>query len=58
MENRKVMDMKYGSWKQTWVKGEQGLEFRYSVARSITFCHDANTMLNNILCYNIKWCIY
>ena len=25
MENRKVMDMKQGSWKQTWDKGETGI---------------------------------
>ena len=36
MENRKVMDMKQGSWKQELDKGEQGSEFQYSVARSVT----------------------
>ena len=36
MENRKVTDTKQGSWKQTWVKGEQGLEFQYGVAQSVT----------------------
>ena len=35
-ENRKVMDMKQGPWKRTWVKGEQVSEFQYSVAWSVT----------------------
>ena len=38
MENGKVMDVKQGPWKRTWVKGEQGLEFWYSVAWSVTPC--------------------
>ena len=36
MENRKVMDMEQGSWKQTWVKGEQRSEYQYGVAQSVT----------------------
>ena len=36
MENWKVMDMKSGSWKRTWVRGEQGSEFQYGVAWSVT----------------------
>ena len=36
MENRKVMDMKQGSWKRKWDKGEQGSEFRYGVTWSVT----------------------
>ena len=35
MENRKVMVMEYRAWKQTWVKGEHGSEFRYSVAHVV-----------------------
>ena len=34
--NRKVMDMKQGSWKQKWDKGEQGSEFWYGVTQSVT----------------------
>ena len=36
MGNRKIMDMKKGSWKQKWDEGEQGLEFQDGVAHSIT----------------------
>ena len=35
--SRKVMDTKQGSWKRKWDKGEQGLEFWYSVAQSVTW---------------------
>ena len=37
MENRKEIDTKQGSWKQTQVKGKQGLEFQFGVAQSVTF---------------------
>ena len=40
MENRKVMDMKQGSWKRKWYKGEQGSEFQYDVAQSVTLGHN------------------
>ena len=44
MENRKVTDTKQGLWKQTWVKGEQVSEFRYSVAWSVTVLVNPNSL--------------
>ena len=40
MENRKVTDTKQRSWKRTWFKGEQGSEFQYSVAQSVTHAQE------------------
>ena len=37
MENRKVLDMKQGPWKRKRNKGEQGSDFWYGVAQSVTF---------------------
>ena len=56
MENRKAVDTKQGSWKQTWVKGDQGLEFQYGVAQSVTSWTDIifTSSYHHILHYHSK----